>query len=151
MELPAGLMYAMWCGHYDLINASLTTAVSHACDATYGRSIDYLATYCRRNSGVMVPEVPVLVAAAGNGSGNPSGYPARMRGAIVALATDLHSQAQPYNSTPPAQAITQYAYGGSATDPLGNLNPLTRVTGAGASLWGTSLAAPVVSGAYLPP
>ncbi|MEU3049025.1 S8/S53 family peptidase [Streptomyces sp. NPDC006984] len=146
-EILAGLTYAMWSGQYDLINASLTTIVSNPCDTTYGRSIDYLFRYCQANA----INTPMLVAAAGNGNGSPSGYPARMHGAVVALATDQHKKAQPYNSRPPAHAVTESAYGGSASDPLGDLGPLTGITGAGASLWGTSLAAPVISGAYLPP
>ncbi len=146
-EILAGLTYAMWSGQYDLINASLTTDVSNPCDSTYGRSIDYLARYCHAN-GV---ETPMLVAAAGNSNGAPSGYPARMRDAIVALATDQDNNLQPYNSLPAAPTVIARAYGGSATDPLGDLGPLTGLTGPGASLWGTSLAAAVVSGACLPP
>ncbi|MFF3400358.1 S8/S53 family peptidase [Streptomyces sp. NPDC002659] len=140
-EVLAGLMYALWSGQYDLINASLTTNVSGPCATSVGRSIDYILRYCSA-----MADLPVLVAAAGNfGSGTLCGYPARLPQAVVALARDHTGERATYNSTPLEGAVTEEAYGGSKTRPLGHLpHPATT------SLWGTSFAAGAVSGAYLP-
>ncbi|WP_267880651.1 MULTISPECIES: S8/S53 family peptidase [unclassified Streptomyces] len=144
-EVLAGLMHALWSGQYDLINASLSTQLSESCDTSMGRSIDYTVRYCTR-----AVDTPVLVAAAGNGNGASSGYPARVPESVVALALDTQGALAPYNSTPPQGATTESAYGGSDSDSLGDLNPMTGLTGPAASLWGTSFAAAVVSGAHLP-
>ncbi|WP_326658867.1 S8/S53 family peptidase [Streptomyces canus] len=142
-EVLAGLMYALWSGQYHLINASLTTKKLGACATSLGRSIDHTVRYCS----AMV-NLPMLVAAAGNdGSGTLSGYPARVPEAVVALALDNTGGRAAYNSTPPPGAVTAEAYGGSDTSPLGSL---THSTGSSISLWGTSFAAAVISGAYLP-
>ncbi|WP_406393690.1 S8/S53 family peptidase [Streptomyces sp. NBC_00882] len=142
-EVLAGLMYVLWSGQYDLINASLTTKKMGACATSLGRSIDYTVRYCS-----MMVNLPVLVAAAGNGGSTTlSGYPARVPEAVVALALDDTGGRAAYNSTPPPGAATEEAYGGSDTSPLGSL---VHSTGSSTSLWGTSFAAAVISGAYLP-
>nr|BFD95442.1 hypothetical protein KitaXyl93_68020 [Kitasatospora sp. Xyl93] len=146
-EVLAALMYTLFCGEYDLVNASLTTPVFGSSETALGRTIDFTLLACHANG---VSPVPVLVAAAGNTRGKASGYPARVSEAVVVLAKDEQGRPARYNSTPPEQAITEWAYGGSTTDSLGDLNSLTGLTGAGAQLWGTSFAAAVVSGAYLP-
>ncbi|MEV5107968.1 S8/S53 family peptidase [Streptomyces massasporeus] len=135
-EVLAGLMYALWSGQYDLINASLTTDLSGPCATSVGRSVDYILRYCSA-----MANLPVLVAAAGNfgSKGALCGYPARLPQAVVALAQDHTGQRAPYNCTPLNGAITEEAYGGSETRPLGH-----------PSLWGTSFAAGAISGAYLP-
>ncbi|MFG3381440.1 S8/S53 family peptidase [Streptomyces sp. NPDC047999] len=135
-EVLAGLMYALWSGQYDLINASLTTTTSgQRCATSVGRSIDYILRYCSA-----MADLPVLVAAAGNdGSGTLCGYPARLPQAVVALARDHTGARAEYNCTPLEGAVTEEAYGGSQAHTLGHSN-----------LWGTSFAAGAVSGAYLP-
>ncbi|WP_181810980.1 S8/S53 family peptidase [Streptomyces ipomoeae] len=139
-EVLAGLIYALWSGAYDLINASLTTDAAGPCATSLGRSIDFILRYCSEKS-----SLPVLVAAAGNfGRTAMCGYPARLPQAVVALAQDHTGQRAEYNSTPPDWAFTQEAYGGSKARPLGHFNHPA------ASLWGTSFAAAAVSGAYLP-
>ncbi|MBZ9641576.1 S8/S53 family peptidase [Streptomyces sp. PSKA30] len=146
--LPA-LIWALFSGLYDLINASLSSLVSGACDSSMGKSIDYLMEYCRANSKTF----PILVAAAGNGAGVKSGYPARLRDVIVALALDHNNQPAAYNSVPPQGSITKWAYGGDESDPLGDLTYLhipNGPTGPEAKLWGTSFATAAVSGAHLP-
>ncbi|MFE5489033.1 S8 family serine peptidase [Streptomyces virginiae] len=138
-EVLAGLVYTLWSGAYDLVNASLTTDVSGQCATSLGRSVDYLLSYC---SAEVAP--PVLVAAAGNwGPAHASGYPACLPDAVVALATDDTGARASYNCTPPPGAIEEEAYGGSDAQPLGTLPDGTR-------LFGTSFAAAAVSGAYLP-
>ncbi|MER6162038.1 S8 family serine peptidase [Streptomyces sp. NPDC001868] len=148
-EVLAGMIWAIFSGKYDLINGSLSSPISGACDSAFGRSIDYLLAYGRS----MWEKVPVLVAAAGNEKGVPSGYPARLHGAVVALALDKNSQHATYNSTPPPNSLTAAAYGGTKSDPLGDYTRLrikNRRTGSGAKIWGTSFAAAAISGAYLP-
>ncbi|MGQ4386581.1 S8 family peptidase [Streptomyces sp. SAS_270] len=147
-EVLAGMIWAVFSGKYDLINASLSSPVSGSCDSALGRSIDYLLAYGRHMWG----RVPVLVAAAGNVKNEPSGYPARLHGAVVALALDKNAQQAGYNSTPPPGSFSVTAYGGGASDPLGDLSRLqikNGPTGADAKIWGTSFAAAAVSGAYL--
>lgn len=106
-EVLAGMIWAVFSGKYDLINGSLSSPVSGACDSAFGRSIDYLLAYGRNMWG----RVPVLVAAAGNVEGEPSGYPARLHGAVVALALDKNAQHASYNSTPPPGSLNVAAYG----------------------------------------
>lgn len=143
-EVFAGLLYALWSGAFQLINASLSSPVSASCDSTLGKSIDYLLSYCRANAG---HSMPALIAAAGNGFGAKSGYPARLDGAVVALALDAQGNPAGYNSTPPQGATTMTAYGAGPAQPLGNLGPLT---GNATDLWGTSFAAAAITGAHLP-
>ncbi|MFE5406403.1 S8 family serine peptidase [Streptomyces sp. NPDC056580] len=147
-EVISALIWALFSGKYDLINASLSSPVSGSCDSALGRSIDYVLACGRETRGTL----PVLVAAAGNNKDKPSGYPARLHGAIVALALDGNSQHAEYNSTPPPGSISAMAYGGEESDPLGDLTHLqipNGPTGAEAKIWGTSFAAAAVSGAYL--
>ncbi|MDX3535481.1 S8/S53 family peptidase [Streptomyces sp. MB09-01] len=142
-EVLAGLMYALWSDQYDLINASLTTELSGRCTTSVGRSIDYTLSYCSVKA-----NLPVLVAAAGNsGMWTPCGYPARLPQAVVALAQDHTGGRAAYNCSPLEEALTEEAYGGSKSHPLGRL-PLSPPADTG--LWGTSFAAAAVSGAYLP-
>ncbi|MFD4657079.1 S8 family serine peptidase [Kitasatospora sp. NPDC058444] len=138
-EVLAGLIYALWSGEYDLVNASLTTQARTRCISTLGLSIDYVVRYAARRRGPL----PVLVAAAGNEQHATSGYPARVPDAIVALASDDSGNPATYNSDPPAGARTEIAYGASESHPLGRLPD-------GTPLYGTSFATAVVSGAYLP-
>ncbi|MEH0661013.1 S8/S53 family peptidase [Streptomyces stelliscabiei] len=134
-EVLAGLMYALWSGKYDLINASLTTDVSGPCATSMGRSIDYILGYCSE-----LVDLPVLVAAAGNDGGSTlCGYPACLPQAVVAIARDHTGARAEYNCKPPWWSVTKEAYGGSESRPLGH-----------PSLWGTSFAAGAISGAYLP-
>ncbi|MFG3053617.1 S8/S53 family peptidase [Kitasatospora sp. NPDC048239] len=146
-EVLSALLYALYSDSYDLINASFTTSVSSSCDSSLGNTIDYLVAYRRAHR---LPG-PMLVAAAGNDYGAASGYPANVAGSVVALANTSSGPAT-YNSTPPMSAITCWAYGGSDTHPLGDLTGRSPSgpTGEAAKLWGTSFAAAVVSGAYLP-
>jgi hypothetical protein len=147
-EVISALIWALFSGKYDLINASLSSPVSGSCDSALGRSIDYLLAYGHNTWG----KLPVLVAAAGNYKDEPSGYPARLHGAIVAFALDKNSQHAGYNSTPPPGSNTEAAYGGEESDPLGDLTRLrikNGATGPNAKIWGTSFAAAAISGAYL--
>ena len=144
-EVFAGLEYAFWSGQFDIVNASLTTDTSGLCETSLGRSVDYLYSYCRANASF---PVPMIVAAAGNdGPKKSSGYPANLRGAVVAQAIDANNVPENYNSTLPPNSIVRSAFGGSDRDQLGYTQPPNQ---AAQPLWGTSFAAAAVTGAYLP-
>jgi hypothetical protein len=97
---------------------------------------------CRARSG---NRPPVLVAAGNDPKVSPSD-PAILPGAVLAVALDMSRERASYNTPPPGTATMQEAYGGIPTDPLGDI---TRPGEPQEDLWGTSLAAGIVTGAYL--
>jgi len=129
---------------FDVVNASLETATSGSCETSLGRSLNYLLSMCRAHSG---HRLPVLVAAAGNDPNAPSRYPAILPGAVVAVALDASGNRASFNTPPRGGATVQEAFGGTQTDPLGDI---TRPGEPQEDLWGTSFAAGIVTGAYLP-
>jgi hypothetical protein len=149
-QVLAGLAYALWSGSYDIVNASLTSTTSGPCELSLGTSIAYILRLCHTHS---PNPVPLIVAAAGNASPKNCGYPARLPGAIVAIALEVNSamagsyRRASYNSIPPNHANEQEAYGGTETDPIG---VVADENGSELPLYGTSFAAAAITAAYLP-
>lgn len=142
-EVLAGLQYALFSDKFDCVLAALTTFVTTSCDVSLGQSVEWMLAY-RQNR---TPPPPAVVAAAGNGgNGNPSGYPALIPSAVVAIAIDATGKPETYNSDPPAYAQTAEAYGGSTNDPVGDV---THPDGSISGIWGTSIAAAAIAGACL--
>ncbi|MCW2675663.1 MAG: hypothetical protein JWR70_703 [Modestobacter sp.] len=140
-ELLCGLSYALWCGQFDVLNASLSSQQVGGCPTVLGGSLDMVLQVCQ-SAGA---KLPVLVAAAGNTTtGQGFGYPAQLPGSVIVQALDMSGQPASYNVQvlPPYQAV--FATGGDAADPLG---VLTRPDGSQEDLYGTSFAAAVVTAA----
>jgi hypothetical protein len=148
-QVLAGLAYALWSAQFDIVNASLTSATSSMCEHSLGTSVSYIVRTCRAHKAGWLP---LLVAAAGNDSRRPSGYPAVVPSALVALALEEDPPASgtfvpaTYNSSPPHMAQQLEAFGGSSGDPIGNVTSGSTST----PLYGTSFAAAVVTASYLP-
>ena len=102
-QVLAGLSLALFSGDFDIVNASLTTgAAAHKCENTFGRSVEYLVRMGQANA---KNQLPIVVAAAGNGNPNQSGYPGVLPGAVVGIALEADATGQlvraSYNSTTP--------------------------------------------------
>jgi hypothetical protein len=117
-------------------------------DATFCHSVAYITRICQAKS---KGPLPLIVAAAGNGNPNRSGYPAVLPSAVVAVALETDAAGQlaraNYNSTTPANAIEQKAFGGAQDDPVATV---TSPGGPVTNLYGTSFATAAVAAAYLP-
>jgi hypothetical protein len=91
--------------------------------------------------------VPVVITAAGNGgAGSNSEYLAQMAGVVVAIALDDQGNDASYNSTPPSNAVTERAYGGTSQKPVGTITQQANIV----PLYGTSIAAAAITGAHVP-
>jgi hypothetical protein len=142
-EVLAGLQYALFLGQFDCVLASLSSPAATICATSLGRSVEWMVEYCRNQAKVLPP----IIAAAGNSNSNPSGYPAKVPDAVVALAVDGYGNDVNYNSTPPPNATILRAYGGDNTDALGDI---VHIDGTTTRFYGTSMAAAAIAGAYLP-
>jgi subtilisin family serine protease len=147
-EVLGGLAYALWSQEFDIINASLVTQTTGMlCPSSLGRCVEYLLALCRANS---KGALPLLVAAAGNNSGDLLGYPAKLPGAIVVTAVDAQGYPANYNPAVPSTAMQKSAYGGNSSDLFGTVSYPHDPQRSSESLWGTSMSAGIVTGAYLP-
>jgi hypothetical protein len=138
-EILIGLQYALYSGQFACVTACLAAPATFDCASSLGRSIEWMLGYTHRHAQV---GVPMVIAAGGNdGTGSHSQYLAQMAGVIVARALDEHNQLAAYNSEPPPNAITESVYGGTAQQPIGTIGS--------DPLYGTSIAAAALTGAYM--
>jgi Subtilase family len=138
-EILAGLQYALYSNEFDCVTACLSTAAIETCASSFGRTMEWMIGYTQKQPQA---HVPVVIAAAGNDGPANSEYLAQMAGVVVAVALDDQGNDASYNSIPPNNADTKRAYGGTEQQPVGTIgtNPL----------FGTSIAAAAITGAYLP-
>ena len=142
-EVLAGLQYGLYSDQFDLVVACLAAPATHDCSSSFGITMEWMLAYSKRYK-VTVP--PVIVAA---GNGGPHGhceYLAQMAGVVVVLALDDQLNDAAYNSIAPQHATTIKAYGGTDQVPVGAITRGSTTV----DLWGTSVAAAAIAGAYLP-
>jgi hypothetical protein len=139
-EVLIGLQYALYSDQFDCVTACLAAPATFDCASSLGRSIEWMLSYTHKQPQIHVPKV---IAAGGNrGAGSHSQYLAQMAGVVVATALDEQGNIASYNSQPPPNAFTQPVYGGTKERPVGTIG--------NDPLYGTSVAAAALTGAYLP-
>jgi Subtilase family len=139
-EILASLQYALYSNKFDCVMACLSAPAFSTCESSLGRSIEWMLSYANMQPQIAVP---MVVAAAGNdGPQTNSQYLAQMAGVIVAEAEDENGNYATYNSAPPPNAVTRRAYGGTSALPVGDIANSE-------PLYGTSIAAAAITGAYL--
>jgi hypothetical protein len=135
------LQYALYSGRFDYVTACLSAPAINPCPNSLGRSVEWMLGYTCKQPNMRVPQI---IAAGGNdGPYSQSQYLAQMAGVLVARANDETGNLAAYNSYPPPAAHIARAYGGTKGKPVGTVG--------GKPLYGTSVAAAALTGAYAHP
>jgi subtilisin family serine protease len=143
-DVLRAMIYCLWSGSFDVVNASLTSQLANSCETSAGAAFDFAIRLIEAEGGTVRTK---LVAAAGNSTSRQRlGYPALLQGAEVAIAVDWDGGDPGYNvDVSGAPGVVTAAYGGTAASPYGWI----RRSSGDEAIWGTSFAAAALSASHL--